>query len=95
VVTGAAGRDPQRWDAPENFDIFRPARPHLAFGSGNHVCLGISFARMELKVAMEQILERLPNLRLDPDAGEVFIGGFGARSPDVLPVVFGPTSDSS
>jgi hypothetical protein len=41
---------------------------------------------------MEQILERLPNLRLDPDAGDVFIGGFGARSPDVLPVVFGASS---
>ncbi len=89
VVTGAAGRDPRRWEHPEAFDIFRPARPHLAFGSGNHVCLGISFARMELKVAMEQILERLPNLRLDPAAGDVFIGGFGARSPDTLPVVFG------
>jgi cytochrome P450 len=89
LVVAAAGHDPQRWDRPEEFDIFRPSRPHLAFGSGSHVCLGISFARMELKVAMEQILERLPDLRLDPAAEDVFIGGFGARSPDELPVVFG------
>jgi cytochrome P450 len=88
AVTGATGRDPRRWADPDAFDIFRPQRPHLAFGSGNHVCLGISFARMELKVAMEQLIDRLPGLRLDPDAEDVFIGGFGARSPDVLPVVF-------
>jgi cytochrome P450 len=89
LVVAAADRDPSRWDHPEEFDIFRPPLPHLAFGSGNHVCLGIHFARMELRVAMEQIFERLPDLRLDPSFDDVFIGGLGARSPDVLPVLFG------
>jgi cytochrome P450 len=91
LVVAAADRDPSRWDRPEEFDIFRPPQPHLAFGTGNHVCLGIHFARMELRVAMEQILDRLSNLRLDGNAGDVFIGGLGARSPDVLPVLFDPT----
>jgi cytochrome P450 len=88
LVIAAADRDPSRWDHPEEFDIFRPQLPHLAFGSGNHVCLGIHFARMELRVAMERIFERLPDLRLDPSVEDVYIGGLGARSPDVLPVLF-------
>ena len=89
LVIAAADHDPSRWDHPEEFDIFRPQLPHLAFGSGNHVCLGIHFARMELRVAMERIFERLPDLRLDPSVEDVYIGGLGARSPDVLPVLFG------
>ncbi len=89
AIVGSADRDPARWDHPERFDIFRPQLAHLAFGSGPHICLGIHFARMELKVALEQLLARLPNLRLDPDAEDVHIDGLGARSPDRLPVVFG------
>lgn len=92
LPVGVADRDPGRWEDPDEFDIFRPARPNLAFGSGNHVCLGIHFARMELRVALEQLLARLPDLRLDPDAGDVAVTGLGARSPDVVPVVFGPAS---
>jgi cytochrome P450 len=88
LVVGAADRDPTRWDRPDDFDIFRTPLPHVAFGTGNHVCLGIHFARMELRVAMEQLLTRLPGLRLDPDYGEVAIEGLGARSPDALHVLF-------
>jgi hypothetical protein len=43
---------------------------------------------MELRVAMEQLLNRLPGLRLAPDAGEISISGLGQRSPGTLPVVF-------
>jgi cytochrome P450 len=94
LVVAAADRDPSRWERPGEFDIFRPQLPHLAFGTGNHVCLGIHFARMELRVALEQILDRLPNLRLDPTHEDVYIGGLGARSPDTLPVLFGLTERS-
>jgi cytochrome P450 len=89
AIVASADRDPARWDEPERFDIFRPPLAHLAFGSGPHICLGIHFARMELKVALQQLLARLPNLRLDPRADDVHIDGLGARSPDRLPVVFG------
>ena len=68
VCVHSANRDPDRWDNPDEFDIFRQLHGHLAFGQGNHICLGIHFARMELRVALELIIERLPNLRLDPDA---------------------------
>jgi cytochrome P450 len=86
---GAANHDPTRWEHPEEFDIFRAPQAHLGFGTGPHVCLGIHFARMELRVALEQLLTRLPRLRLDPDAPESPITGLGMRSPAALPVVFG------
>jgi cytochrome P450 len=89
AIVASADHDPARWDEPERFDIFRPPLAHLAFGSGPHICLGIHFARMELKVALDQLLSRLPNLRLDPDAEDVHIDGLGARSPNRLPVIFG------
>ena len=56
------------WDNPEEFDIFRPPRQHLAFAWGPHMCLGLHLARMETRSRSPQILDRLPNLRLDPDA---------------------------
>lgn len=83
-----ANRDPARWDAADEFDIFRPARAHLAFGQGNHVCLGIHFARMELRVALELILDRLPGLRLDPGADDVHIDGLASRTALRLPCVW-------
>jgi cytochrome P450 len=94
-IVGAANHDPSRWDNADEFDIFRPPQAHLAFGSGAHVCLGIHFARMELRVAMEQLLTRLPGLRLAPDAGDIKITGLGQRSPGTLPVVFdSPTEET-
>jgi cytochrome P450 len=88
VAIGMANRDPSRWPDPDEFDIHRPMQPHLAFGGGPHVCLGIHFARMEMRVALELILDRLPNLRLDPDASDVHITGLVQRAPETLPVLF-------
>ena len=94
-IVGAANHDPSRWDNADEFDIFRPPQAHLAFGSGAHVCLGIHFARMELRVAMDQLLTRLPGLRLAPDAGDIKITGLGQRSPGSLPVVFDSPSEET
>jgi cytochrome P450 len=88
AVVASADRDPARWDDPEQFNIFRAPVGHLAFGAGAHICLGIHFARMELKVALHQVVTRMPGLRLDPDAVDVHIDGLGARSPDRLPVLW-------
>ena len=52
------------------------------------MCLGMHLARMETAVMLERVLERLPNLRLDPDA-EVAIMGLTFRAPRALPVLFG------
>jgi cytochrome P450 len=84
----AANHDPSRWDHPDEFDIFRPELGHMSFGQGNHICLGIHFARMELRVALEEILNELPNLRLDPEATDVHVTGLGTRTTINLPCVW-------
>ena len=86
----SANRDPSRWDDPDRFDIMRPVKGHVAFGQGNHICLGIHLARMELRVALELIIERLPHLRLDPDAPDVHIAGLFARTALRLPCLWDP-----
>jgi cytochrome P450 len=91
VCTGAANHDPTHWRDAEQFDIFREQRANLAFGFGQHVCLGMHLARMEMSVALGEVLDRLPNLRLDPDADGVRITGLGFRAPNHLPVLFDPT----
>ena len=84
----AANRDPNRWDDPDEFDIFRPQLAHMAFGQGHHICLGIHFARMELRVALEEILDQLPNLRLAPDADDVHVDGLHDRTALSVPCVW-------
>jgi len=86
----AANRDPSRWDDPDRFDVLRSPKGHVAFGQGNHICLGIHVARMELRVAVEELLVRLPGLRLDPDAADVHIGGLSTRCALSLPCVWDP-----
>jgi cytochrome P450 len=88
ILFGAANRDPARWSEPERFDVHRAPKGHLGFGGGSHICLGISTARMEMRVAIEEVLERLPGLTLDPDAPKPKITGLGFRNPTTLPVVF-------
>jgi cytochrome P450 len=87
INMGAANRDEKRWERPEEFDIFRPQLQHVSFALGPHTCLGMHLARMETTVAMETILDRLPNLRLDPAADDVHIRGRAFRSPQSLPIV--------
>ncbi len=85
----AANRTPDRWEDPDEFDVTRPTLAHMSFGQGNHICLGIHFARMELRVALEQILDKLPGLRLDPGhAAEVHVDGIIARTAVSLPCVW-------
>jgi cytochrome P450 len=90
LAVGAANRDPSRWDRPDEFDIFRPARPHLGFGAGAHLCLGIHLARAELRTALESLLDRLEGLRLDPRQPAPQLTGLGMRTALALPVVFTP-----
>ncbi len=84
----SANRDPSRWDDPDRFDIQRRPKGHVSFGQGNHICLGVHFARMELRVALELIIDRLPGLRLDPDADDIHIGGLASRTALHLPCVW-------
>jgi cytochrome P450 len=83
---GSANRDESRWDDADSFDIFRDRKPHLAFAHGPHMCLGMHLARMETTVVLNTLFDRLPNLRLDPDAGDQFISGMAFRAPPRLDV---------
>jgi cytochrome P450 len=89
VSIGSANHDERYWENAEEFDIFRPPRQHLAFAWGPHMCLGLHLARMETKVLLTQLLDRLPNLRLDPQAVAPQISGMVFRAPAALPVLWG------
>ncbi len=88
VLTASANRDAERYDHPDEFDIDRPAQNHMSFGTGQHQCLGMHLARLELRAGLETILDRLPNLRLDPDQPAPVIEGLAFRGPTSIPVLF-------
>ncbi len=88
VALGSANHDAKRWDDPERFDIFREPKQNMAFAYGPHTCLGMHLARMETRVVMDAVLDRLPNLRLDPEAADVHVTGLTFRAPERLPVLF-------
>jgi cytochrome P450 len=90
VSLGAANRDPERYADPDAFDIFRDGMQHMTFGDGAHKCLGMHLARLEMRVLLNAVLDRLPGLRLDPDADDPHIHGLIFRSPPNLPVRFDP-----
>jgi cytochrome P450 len=90
LMSGSSGRDESHYEHPDEWDIDRKAENHLFFGTGRHQCLGMHLARLELRVGLGIILDRLPDLRLDPDAPEPVIEGFAFRSPPSIPVVFTP-----
>ncbi len=89
----SANRDEAVFTEPDAFDISRSPNPHLAFGFGAHFCLGNQLARLELRVMVERVLARLPDLHLAVDRGALprraanFISGI-----DEMPVAFAPTA---
>ena len=89
TMLAAANRDESRWNDPDHYDIFRAVRPSVAWGQGPHICLGMHLARVEMRVALNLLLDRLPGLRLDPDGDDPHIRGQVFRSPTSLPVLFG------
>ncbi|WP_216915843.1 cytochrome P450 [Nocardia noduli] len=89
ICIGAANRDPERWENPDQFDIDRPLQPSLAFGGGVHTCLGMHVAKAEMRTGIAALLERLPNLRLDPDLEPPRLIGMYERGATEIPVLFG------
>jgi len=94
VCLGSANRDPGRFPAPDVLDIGRNDGPNLGFGHGIHYCLGAPLARLEARVAFEELLGRHPGLRLavDRDALAWAHGdGLVLRGLVSLPVVLSPS----
>jgi cytochrome P450 len=92
-ATGSANRDESRYTDPGEWDLDRHEPAHIAFGTGRHQCLGMHLARMELRIGLGALLERLVGLRLDdtgPRAGArvTRVEGLAFRSPPHLPVAF-------
>lgn len=81
----SAGRDPRTFTDPDTFDVRREgAREHLAFGKGIHFCLGAPLARIEVRVVLELLIERAPDLELVPDQEFVFSPNVSFRGPQEL-----------
>ncbi len=88
VNLGSANHDETRWDEPERFDIFRERKPHIGFGHGAHVCIGMHLARLESTLFFNTLFDRLPGLRFDPDAPPPYVAGMHFRSPPHLKVTW-------
>jgi len=89
LVMGAANRDPDVFPEPDTFDITRPnARAHLSFGYGIHHCIGNLLGKLQARVVVEEITQRLPDLRLVPDTHIEFGDNLSFRVPTAVPVLW-------
>ena len=88
VLLGSANIDEHGFPEPADIDFERPANRHLAFGGGVHRCLGSHLARLELRVALEQLHERIPDYAVKPGEEPKYTPGI--RAVEYLPLVFTP-----
>ena len=84
----AANRDPAAFPDADRVVIDRERNRHVAFGAGIHRCAGSNLARMELLVALEEWLDRVPEFTLAPGAEVTWAGG-QVRGPRSIPIVVG------
>jgi cytochrome P450 len=67
LLVSSANRDEEVWgDDADRYDLFRQRRNHAAFGFGPHFCSGHHFSRVQMRIAIQRLFERLPGLHLDP-----------------------------
>jgi cytochrome P450 len=85
LVLGAANNDGEAF-GPDEVDFTRDPNKHLAFGGGHHLCLGAHLARLELRVALEELHRRIPEYRLAPGSEVHF--STGIRQAEHLPLVW-------
>lgn len=90
LMYGAANSDDREFEAPERFDVTREHNHHVAFGFGTHFCLGANLARLELRVLFEELLHRLPGIRLAAGTEPEFAPGYFTRTLRELRVEFSP-----
>jgi len=84
VTYGSANWDQAEFEHPEVFDMDRPQHAHLSFGAGRHACAGAAFAPQLARIALEELLERLPALGPDPEYPPLEMWGWAFRGPKEL-----------
>lgn len=90
VSMQAANYDPIEYPDPLKLDIHRNPRNVMTFGVGSHHCLGNRLARLVLRVVLEKVCDRFPDLRLqDPDFEPIYGGQYGELKPESIPMVLG------
>jgi cytochrome P450 len=87
AVIASGNRDESHYPDPDRYDLDRRADDHLSFGFARHFCLGYHLAKLEARTAINAVLDRFPELRIDPSASEPRITGLAFRSPQSLPVL--------
>jgi cholest-4-en-3-one 26-monooxygenase len=90
LMYSSANRDEEIFDEPDRYDVRRRHNHHVAFGFGTHFCLGASLARLEIRVMFEELLRRLPDMRLVDGQAPTRIPGAFVRGIDSVPVEFTP-----
>lgn len=88
MIYASANRDEEVFEAPFEFRVDRTPNEHIAFGIGPHYCLGANLARLEVRIALGRILERLPGLRPAPGTAPTQTPSALIDGLDALPVVF-------
>jgi len=90
AVIGSANRDERQFPNASQFDIGREPNPHIAFGHGIHSCLGAALARLEARIALPELLDRLRNLRIPGDGRWQPRNALHVHGPASLPISFEP-----
>jgi cytochrome P450 family 142 subfamily A polypeptide 1 len=90
LMYSSANRDETVFDDPDRYDVRRRHNHHVAFGFGSHFCLGASLARLEIRVMFEELLRRLPDMRLVEGQPPRRTPGAFVRGVATLPVEFTP-----
>ena len=88
AMIGSANHDPRQFPQPEKFDITRSPNPHMAFGHGIHFCLGAALARLESRVALEELLAHFKQFELASDQPWEPRKGLHVHGPTRLPIRF-------
>jgi cytochrome P450 len=86
LLLAAANRDPRVFEDADRFDIHRVTRKHIAFGSGIHFCMGANLARLEARVAFEELLGRFPKYSITAPDTLSYFNTPSIRGPKALPV---------
>lgn len=89
AILGAANRDPSRWDDPHAFNINRQAKQHFGFGFGMHHCFGSNLARLQTRLYLDRLLDRLPEWSLDADIDLTKDPFYGSVSAPITSVPVG------